>query len=145
MPFSLAALFQANRTSEGVSSFNIYALRAVYALMFFMLGQTVWTHILAHHGPWEPDNAMAWSVWAAFSALAGLGILRPLRMLPILLLEIVYKSLWLLLVAYPLWAQGRLAGSAVEYQATVFAGVILPIVAVPWRYVLAEFVYRAKS
>ncbi|GAA4023837.1 hypothetical protein GCM10022409_04660 [Hymenobacter glaciei] len=121
---------------------NIYALRTVYALMFFMLGQTVWTHIFTHQGPWESDNAMASSVWAAFSVLAGLGIVRPLKMLPILLLEIVYKGLWLLLVAYPLWRQGQLAGSAFEYQSAVFAGVLLPILAMPWRYVLSQYVYR---
>ncbi len=32
-------------------------------------------------------------------------------MLPILLLEIFYKVLWLLVVAYPLWTAGKLAGS----------------------------------
>ena len=44
----------------------------------------------------------------------GLGIIRPLKMLPILLLEIFYKVLWLILVAYPLWSQGKLAGSPAE-------------------------------
>jgi hypothetical protein len=33
---------------EGVHRINIYQLRALYALMFFALGQTTWTEILTH-------------------------------------------------------------------------------------------------
>jgi hypothetical protein len=56
---------------------------------------------------WDPTNAVVWCVWTAFAKLAGLGIIRPLKMLPIILLEIFYKVLWLILLAYPLWFQGH--------------------------------------
>jgi hypothetical protein len=82
--------------------------------MFFMLGRTTWTHILTHPGLWDPTDAIAWCVWTAFATLAGLGIIRPLKMLPILLLEIFYKVLWLIIVAYPLWSNGKLEGSPAE-------------------------------
>ncbi|HEY6618141.1 MAG TPA: hypothetical protein VIY68_01225 [Steroidobacteraceae bacterium] len=62
---------------------NIYMLRLVFALMFFVLGKDTWTHIFTHQGSWEPRDAIAWCVWAAFATLAGLGIFRPLKMLPI--------------------------------------------------------------
>src|ERR1700722_12831292 len=105
-------MFHRDPRNDNVRPINIYLLRLVYVLMFFVLGRTVWTHILSHQGPWEPDNAIAWCLWAAFATLAGLGIVRPLAMLPILLLEIFYKLLWLALVAYPLWRADRLEGSA---------------------------------
>jgi hypothetical protein len=124
---------------DGVRRINIYLLRVLYALMFFMLGQTVWREILAHEGPWEPYDAMVWSVWAAFSALAGIGILHPLRMLPILLLEIAYKGLWLMLVAYPLWSEGKLAGSPAESMTAVFLPVILVVLIVPWGHVFRRY------
>ena len=120
-------------------------MRLVFVLMFFLLGKDTWTHILTHQGPWEPINAMAWCVWTAFATLAGLGIIRPLRMLPILLLEIFYKILWLILVAYPLWSQGTLAGSRAEGITSGFLWVILPIVAVPWRYVFVNYIYNQKK
>ena len=120
-------------------------LRLLYVLMFFVLGRQTWTHVLTHKGPWEPMNAMAWCVWTAFATLAGLGILRPIKMLPIVLLEVFYKVLWLLLVAYPLWRQGTLAGSAAEDTTTSFLWVVLPIVAVPWIYAFRTYVYRPKS
>jgi hypothetical protein len=124
---------------EGVRRINIYLLRLLYALMFFMLGQTTWTEILTHQGPWEPNKALAWCVWAGFATLAGIGILHPLKMLPILLLEIFYKALWLLLVAYPLWSKGTLAGSSAEGIATVFFPVFLVVLIVPWGYVFKRY------
>jgi hypothetical protein len=139
------ATFQRDEKYEGVRRINIYLLRLVFILMFFLLGKDTWTHVLTHRGPWEPVNAVAWCVWTAFATLAGLGIFRPLKMLPILLLEIFYKLLWLLLVAYPLWRAGTLAGSPAAGITEGFVWVILPLVAVPWRYVFATYIYSSKK
>ena len=68
---------------EGVRPIQIYLLRLVFILMFFVLGKNTWTHILTHRGSWDPTDAVAWCVWTAFATLAGLGIIRPLKMLPI--------------------------------------------------------------
>jgi hypothetical protein len=140
MAFDIGKIFRRDPAHyDGVRRINIYLLRALYALMFFMLGQTTWAEILAHQGPWEPNEAMAWSVWAGFSVLAGLGILYPLKMLPILLLEIFYKVLWLVLVAYPLWAKGTLAGSPAEGITEVFFPVFLVVFIIPWGYVFKQY------
>ncbi|HXQ80382.1 MAG TPA: hypothetical protein VN775_03655 [Opitutaceae bacterium] len=120
-------------------------MRLVFILMFFVLGWDTWTHVLTHKGPWEPTNAVAWCVWTAFATLAGLGIFRPLKMLPILLLEIFYKVLWLILVAYPLWSKGKLDGSPAEGITSGFLWVILPIVAVPWGYVFVNYFYKPRD
>ena len=66
-------------------------------------------------------------------------------MLPIVLLEIFYKVLWLILVAYPLWSKGTLAGSPAEEITSQFLWVLLPIVAVPWGYVFKNYFYSAKK
>jgi hypothetical protein len=139
MRLNVLAIFERDEVNHGVRRINILVLQLIYGLMFVMLGQTVWTHILGHQGPWQADDAMSWSVWAAFSLLAGFGIFQPLKMLPIMILEIVYKSIWLGLVAYPLWSNGQLAGAPEEYQAHVFLGIIVPILAVPWGYALRTF------
>ena len=141
----LKTVFQRNDKYEGVRRINIYLLRLLYVLMFFVLGKETWTHILTHQGPWEPTNAVAWCVWTAFATLAGIGIIRPAKMLPIVLLEIFYKVLWLILVAYPLWSKGTLAGSSAEGITSSFLWVILPIVAVPWGYVLVNYFYKPKQ
>jgi hypothetical protein len=144
LTFNPVSLFQRADRYEGVRPIHIYLLRVVYTLMFFVLGEQTWTHVLTHRGAWEPTNALAWCVWTAFATLAGLGIIRPLKMLPILLLEILYKLLWLVLVAYPLWSRGTLAGSPAEGTASAFAWVLLPVIAVPWGYAFLTYVYKPK-
>ncbi len=145
MTFSFKAIFQRDERYEGVRRINIYLLRLLYILMFFALGKDTWTHILTHHGPWDPTSAVVWCVWTAFATLAGLGIIYPVRMLPIVLLEIFYKVLWLILVAYPLWSKGALWGSPAEDIALPFLWVALPIVVVPWGYVFATYIYKSKK
>jgi hypothetical protein len=137
-------LFQRNATYDGVRPIHIYLLRLLYVLMFFVLGREVWTRILTHRGPWDPYEAVAWCLWAAFATLAGLGIIRPLKMLPIVLLEIFYKVLWLGIVAYPLWAGNTLAGSPAEGITSSFLWVLLPIIATPWGYAFATYIYRPR-
>jgi hypothetical protein len=144
MNFNAGAILTRDAKHDGVRRINVYLLRLVYILMFFVLGRTTWTYVFTHTGTWNPTEAIAWSVWTAFATLAGLGILRPVKMLPILLLEIFYKVLWLLLVAYPLWSNGRLDGSPAEATTLAFVWVILPIIAVPWSYVFSNYVYAGR-
>ena len=145
MTFNPLTIFQRDDRYEGVRRINIYLLRLVFILMFFVLGRDTWTHILTHQGTWNPSDAIAWCVWTAFATLAGLGIFRPLKMLPILLLEIFYKVLWLIIVAYPLWSAGTLAGSPAENTTSAFLWVLLPIIAVPWAYVFGTYLYTPKK
>jgi hypothetical protein len=145
MTINPKAVFQPNERNEGVPNINIYLLRLLYVLMFFVLGRITWTHVLTHQGLWEPTNAVVWCVWTAFATLAGIGIIRPVKMLPIVLLEIFYKVQWLILVAYPLWSKGMLAGSPAEEITSQFLWVILPIVAVPWGYVFVNYFYKPRK
>jgi hypothetical protein len=119
---------------EGVPAINIYLLRLLFTLMFLFLSYESWSHILSHRGPWENGNAAAWCMWGSYSVISIIGIRRPLRMLPIVLFEVVYKVAWLAVVAYPLWVKHELIGSPAEGMARVFVWVILPIVAMPWGY-----------
>jgi hypothetical protein len=66
-------------------------------------------------------------------------------MLPILLLEIFYKIIWLVVVAYPPWAHDRLTGPPAEGMTFAFAWFLLPIVAVPWPDVVRTFVLGRAS
>lgn len=130
---------------EGVTRFNIYLLRALYTLMAVFVGKDAWTYLLTYEGVWNPLEAVSWCVWAAFSALAVVGIVHPVKMVPIILLEIFYKLLWLILVAHPLWSKGQLQGSSAEDITHAFLWVLLPIVAVPWSYVWKTFIRLPSS
>jgi hypothetical protein len=129
---------------EGVRPVNVYLLRTVFLLIFLFVGYDSWSLLLKHHGGWDPMRAAAWSMFAAYSLLSILGVFRPLKMLPLMLFVVFYKSIWLLFVAYPLWAAGRLAGSPAEEMARVFMWVPVAIVAVPWKYVLDKYVLNRR-
>jgi hypothetical protein len=129
---------------EGVPKINIYLLRLLFLLMLVFLGKDSWTHIFTHKGVWSPMDAMAWCIWASYSVLSILGIIQPLKMLPIVMLEILYKVIWLVLVAYPLWSSNQLAGSPAEGMTNVFLLVVLPILAMPWRYFLRKYILIEK-
>ncbi len=129
---------------DGVRKINIYLLRALYTLIFLFVGKSSWTYIGVNYGALDPMEGVVWSVWASFSVLSFIGIIYPLKMLPIILLEILYKVIWLLVVAYPLWSVGQLEGSDAEALFLPFVWVILPIVAVPWKYVFRKYIYTSK-
>jgi len=134
-----------NEHDEDVYKINIYLLRLLFFLMFLVVGKTAWTHLLTFQGPSTPTEAVAWCVWASYSVLSVIGIIRPLKMLPIVLLEILYKGLWLLLVAYPLWSTNQLIGSPAEKMTYTFLWVLLPILAMPWKYAFETYIFKPKK
>lgn len=124
---------------EGVYKINIYLLRLLYLLMIVFVGSDSWTAIFTHQGPWDHVKAVAFCVWAAYSTLSILGLINPLKMLPIILFEIFYKSIWLVIVAYPLWSTHQLAGSSAEGMTNAFLWLPLPLIATPWGYVFRTY------
>jgi len=130
---------------EGVRPINIYLLRLIYFLMLVFVGSDSWISIVTHQGPWDHVRAVAFCVWASYSTLSVLGLIHPLRMLPIMIFMIGYKLLWLIVVAYPLWRANALAGSPAEEMTRVFLWIPLPIIAVPWKYVFQNYVMWSKE
>ncbi len=130
---------------EGVRPINIYLLRMFYFLMAAFIATDSWKTLLTETGPWDHFKAMSFCVWAAYTTLGVLGLIHPLRMLPIMIFMIFYKSLWLIVVAYPLWRTGTLAGSPAEAMTRAFIGVPVAIIAVPWIYFFKNYVLWTKN
>lgn len=107
--------------------------------MFIGVGIGTWNTLLTHQGPWNHVKAVAFCVWAAYPTLSILGVINPLRMLPLVLFMLFYKSLWLVFVAYPLWSTHQLAGSPAEEMAHIFFGVIWLYPIIPWGYVWKNY------
>lgn len=142
---AITYLFSSNNQKyAGIRPFNIYAMKAIYLLMATFLAYDCWTYILTHDGTWDPSEAMNWSVWTAFSLMAVLGFLKPVQMIPILILEILYKTLWLSMVAVPLMQSGTLSNDATDGMLLPFALVLLPIIAIPWGYVVKTYIFKSQ-
>ena len=118
-----------------ISLFRLYLLRAMYLLIVVGLGIVVWPGVFHHEELWELMEGVVQCMLAAFSALSILGLRYPLQMLPLLLWELVWKSIWLIVVAVPLWSAGTMDEST---WGTAFFAVLLVVIVpfcIPWRYV----------
>jgi len=80
------------------------------------------------------------SILGTVSLLAILGIRYPLKMLPLLLFELIWKTMWVVSFGYPLWAAHALDPDTRETLKACLMGVVLVPLALPWRYVLANYV-----
>ena len=122
--------------SEETSTLRLYVLRFLYLGNFVFLGLSVWPEIVNHAGAWDPVKGVAFGFWAALSALSGLGLRYPLKMLPVLLLQLLYKSIWVLAVALPQWSTLRSA----ELTRVMLIGAAVDLLVIPWPYVFAHYV-----
>ncbi len=122
-----------------VSTFRLYLLRATYLLIVVGLGLHIWPEVL-HHTKLSLMDGVVDSVLAAVSILALIGLRYPLQILPLLLFELLWKSIWLLSFAWPLWSAGDIdAGTRETIKACLMGIVIFPI-SIPWGYVFAHYV-----
>ncbi len=82
------------------------------------------------------------SLLAAVSILAALGIRYPLQMLPVLLFELAWKSVWLMAFALPLWNAGQIDAETWETVYACLMGIVIFPIVIPWHYVLANYVKK---
>jgi hypothetical protein len=122
-----------------VSTIRLYLLRGMYLLIAVGLGVTIWPGILS-----PPDNlshmgSVVRSVLGAVSLLALLGLRYPLKMLPLLFFELVWKSIWVLVFGLPLWLNGQLDANTGETLFACLMGIVLVPIVLPWGYVFNHY------
>lgn len=122
-----------------ISMTRLYALRAGYLLVGGGLAVTIWPTLVSHDADWPLMNGVVGAMLGAVSLLALLGLRYPLQMLPVLLFELVWKTLWLSLVALPLWLSGQLDERTMATITDCAVAVVL-IPLIPWRHVVARYI-----
>ena len=121
-----------------VSTLRLYLLRAMY--LFMALGLAIFElPALLHPEDLSRLDGVILSVLGAFALLAVLGIRYPLRMLPLLLFEFVWKSIWVLIFGLPLLFSGGLDPGTTETLIACLMGVVLVPLVTPWGYVLKHY------
>ena len=118
-----------------VTTFRLYLLRATYLILVVGLGITIWPGVLHHP---QSSRGVVSSLLTGVSLLAILGLRHPLKMLPLLFFEMIWKSVWLLAFALPLWTANHVDAETAESIFACSLAVIFPIV-IPWRYVIAHY------
>lgn len=123
-----------------VSQTRLNVMRLFYLLLFLERGYRVVAQ-LASGKALGPFEGVAYGFWGALALLALLGVCYPLKMLPLLLMFLVYKLLWLLMVALPLWSAGADFDPLMrQFTIAMVAGVVIDLLVIPWGYVVANYV-----
>jgi len=121
-----------------LSLVRLYLLRALYLFLVTGLAVYVWPGILHSPRHWELMEGQATCMVAAFSLVCALGLRYPVQMLPILLWEVLWKTLWLLLVPFPQWRAGHLDPALIP--ATIAVSMVpLVYLAIPWRFAFTRY------
>jgi hypothetical protein len=122
-----------------ISTLRLYLLRAMYLLMAVGLAITIWPGIVSPPDNLPHMNTVVRSVLGAVSLLALLGLRYPVKMLPLLFFELVWKAIWVLRFGLPLWSAHRLDASTRETLKACLMGVILVPLVMPWGYVYRHY------
>ena len=125
-----------------VPLWRLYLLRAAYLLIAVGLAGLVWPLLLSPPPDLEHARGVMWALLGAVGVLAVVGLRYPLQMLPLLFFELVWKSIWLALIGLPRWSAGTLDAAM---RASIFDcvfGVVVTLVAIPWGWVLRNYVRR---
>jgi hypothetical protein len=123
-----------------VSTLRLYMLRAMYLLMVVGLAVTEWPAIISPPDTVANVNTVLRSLLGALGLLAALGLRYPLKVLPVLLFEFVWKLIWVVAFALRMWLDTGLNQYATESFFACMMGVVLVPIVMPWRYFYHHYV-----
>jgi hypothetical protein len=124
-----------------VSLFRLYTLRAAYLVMAAGLGVYIWPAVIHHTNEFAAAQGVRIALLAGLGATAALGLRYPVQMLPVLLFELIWKAIYLIAFALPLWSAHKInAAMAEDIKAVLMVVIFIPLI--PWRYVFAHYVMK---
>lgn len=116
-------------------------MRAMYALIAIGMGSIIWP-LMFNHPHWPVMHSVANAMLGALTLLCFLGIRYPVQMLPLLLFELAWKTIWIVFIAIPIWYANKMDPRTMETVVETMAGVILCPLIIPWGYVWRNYVRR---
>ncbi len=124
-----------------VAMWRIHMLRIGYLLMAGVMGFFVWQQVLFETGPWPAPRVIAKSMLASLALLCVLGLRYPLQMLPLMLLETLWKTVAILLIILPAWLAQRMTPELhVLFGECI--GIVVVYLVMPWRYVWSRYILQ---
>jgi hypothetical protein len=131
-----------NNTENEVSLARLYVLRATYLLLVVGLGALI-VPPLVNHSPMARGviPSLLGGVWL----LAFIGLKYPLQMLPLLMFEFAWKTIWLFVFGLPQWSAGQMPPTFAEDFTNITVGVILMPIVIPWSYVYRHYIRQPAA
>lgn len=123
-----------------LSPMRLIVLRGAYLVIAVGLLLFIWPAIVGHDLATPHMNGVVSSMLGGVSLLALLGLRNPAAMIPVLLFELVWKALWLVAYAAPLWAAGGLDAAHRQSVWECLFGVVFAAAVIPWPFVYRRYV-----
>jgi len=123
-----------------VSMVRLYVLRAAYLLIVVGLGTMIWPLLLDSPETAEHFRGVTWCLLSTVALLALLGLRYPLKMLPLLFFELVWKATWLITIGVQLRSEGQLEGAFRETWFANVMGLVIVSLVIPWGYVMRRYI-----
>ncbi len=124
-----------------VSQLRLHVMRAMYLFIAVGLGLTIWPSIIEHKLSLPLMNGVVLSLLGTVALLSLLGLRYPLQMIPVLLFELIWKAIWLVAFALPLWSAGQIDERTASTVFDTALGAVLLLV-IPWPYVYRHYVAK---
>jgi hypothetical protein len=124
-----------------LSLVRLYTLCVCYFILAAGLGLYLWPSVIHHTADFAIAHGIQCSLLAALGLTAVLGLRYPVQMLPLLLFELVWKMIYLLAFALPLWSAHQLTTATIaDIQACLMVVIFIPLI--PWRYVARHYILQ---
>ena len=134
---TMAATPAPDIAQSDVSLLRLYILRAAYLLLVVGIGAMILPPLVSHE---STARGVIPSLIGGVGLLAILGLKYPVRMLPLLMFEFAWKTLWLLVFGLPQYASGQMPPTFAEDFFNIAFGVVLMPIVIPWPYVWRHYV-----
>ncbi len=124
---------------EVLPLWRLNLMRVGYLVMGLGLAVVKWPVVIGYDRSTPLYEGVVAVILTAMSLLAFLGLRYPVRLLPILLFEALWKLIWLGVVALPAVAAGDV-DEAMRQLIVNCSVVVIIFAVVPWRYVWQRYV-----
>ena len=118
---------------------RLYTLRLCYLILAGGLGLYIWPSVIQHTAEFAATRGIQFSLLAGLGATALLGFRYPVKMIPLLLFELIWKAIDLTAFALPLWRAHQITDAErADISSVLMVVVFLPLI--PWGYVWRQYI-----
>ena len=118
---------------------RLYTLRVCYLILSAGLGLYIWPSVIEHTPRFAAAHGIRTSLLAGLGATALLGFRYPIKLIPLLLFELIWKVIYLVAFALPLWRSHQITpGVQEDITAVLMVVVLVPLI--PWAHVWRRYI-----
>jgi hypothetical protein len=127
--------------STEVPLWRLYTLRLCYLILAGGIGTFFWPSVIHHTSEFAIAEGVRFSLLGGLGLAAVLGIRYPVQMIPLLLFELIWKAIYLVAFALPLWSAHQISEAvAADIQSILMVVIFIPLI--PWGYVFRNYIVK---